>query len=728
MKNGTIRRGGLRSKIFKLCIMLVISAICGFAILGILHLNTLLKMANETGKEQAVKIKEYSENSMMNLTKDNMENLAFQAADNTDWEIWSMTHETMILANQVKAILEDPDAYEEHEIEPPKMDNGGELALQLLIADSTDPTKEDMSTARKLAGLGPTMAEMIRDNEYDTLDLYIALPSGICVAMDTHSDRKFEDDGTLRSYDPRERPWWVGAVETREPYFAPAVYSEILEMADIELGVPVYVDGELAAVVEGSMGMDTIGEIVSKVTYGKTGFSIVVSDDGKLIYSPKTDGTLEMDELLSRDIRRTSNEELNTLIDKALSGETGFSEITLDNENYCVAYAPMETVHWTQILFVSKTELEQPTETLLAQMDEITERALSLYEKQFGKSIVLTAIIMLLLIANAVLVALMFSGKLTGPINNMTRKVGEISKDNFIFEMDDSFRTGDEIEVLAETFGELSERTRHYIEEIMEMTAEKERAAAELDLAARIQANMLPRNFPLFPGRTEFDLFASMDPAKEVGGDFYDAFLIDDDHLGMVIADVSGKGVPAALFMMISRTTLKNRACMGGTPAEIIYDVNNSLCEGNTEMMFVTVWLGILDLNTGEVAECNAGHEDPVIKRKDGKYEIIKREHGFVLGAMKKMKYENDTFTLGDGDMLFVYTDGLPEATDADGERMGTARMMEALNRHTDDDVKTLLTDVRVEVDAFVKDAPQFDDLTMMVVEYRGKNSGDKQA
>ena len=726
-KTNSIRGGGLRSKIFKLCIMLVITAICCFAILEILHLSTLLKMVNDTGKEQAVKIKEYSEDSMMILTEANMEDLAFQAADNTDWEIWSMTHETMILANQVKAILENPDVYEEHEIELPKMENGGKLALQLLIPNGTDPTQEDMAIARKLAGLGPAMEEMIRDNDYDTLDLYIALPSGICVAMDTHSDRKFEDDGTLRDYDPRERPWWIGAAATKEPYFAPAVYSEILEMADIELGVPVYVDGQLAAVVEGSMGMDTIGEIVSKVKFGQTGFSIIVSDDGKLLYSPKTEGTLEMDQLLSRDFRESGNEELNAVVGKALSGKIGFSEITMDGENYCVSYAPMETVHWAQILFISRAELEMPTDILLAQMDEITERALSRYEKQFGRSIVLTAIIVILLIANAVVVARMFSGRLTGPINNMTKKVGEISKDNFVFEMDDSFRTGDEIEVLAETFGELSERTRHYIKEIMEMTAEKERAVAELDFAARIQASMLPSEFPLFPKRTDFDLFASMDPAKEVGGDFYDAFLIDDDHLGMVVADVSDKGVPAALFMVVSKTTLKNRALMGGTPAEIINDVNRSLCQGNTENMFVTIWFGILDLNTGEVTECNAGHEDPAIKRKDGEFEIIKREHGFVLGALKKMKYEDDSFTLGEGDMLFVYTDGLPEATDSDDEKMGSKRMLEVLNRHKGDDVKTLIADVRAEVDAFVKDAPQFDDLTMMAIQFRGKNGDDKQ-
>ena len=719
-KSNSIRRGGLRSKVFKLCIMLVITAICGFAILGMLQLNTLLRMANETGQSQAQAIKEYSENSMMALTKDNMENLAFQAADNTDWEIWSMSHETMIIANQVKAILENPDAYEEHEIEAPKKENGGKLALQLLIADNTNPTEEDMAIARKLAGIGPAMEEMIRDNDYITLDLYISLPNGMSVAMDTHSDRKFEADGSLRSYDPRERPWWIGAVETGEPYFAPAVYSDILKMADVELGVPVYVDGKLAAVVEGSMGMDSIGKIVSKVSYGKTGFSIVVSDDGKLIYSPRTEGDLEMDEMLSRDIRESGNAELNAVVDKALTGEIGFSEIKIDGENYCVAYGPMETVHWTQMLFVSKSELEHPTEVLLSQMDATTEKALSQYTRHFNQSIVITAIIMILLIVNAILVALMFSDRLTGPINTMTQKVGEISKDNFTFEMDDSFRTGDEIEVLANTFGELSERTKGYIKEIMEVTAEKERIGAELNVATKIQADMLPTDFPLFPNRNEFELFASMTPAKEVGGDFYDVFFLDDDHLCMVIADVSGKGVPAALFMVISKTIIKHRAQMGGTPAEILTDANNRLCEGNKQHMFVTVWLGILTISTGEVIESNAGHEDPIIQRGDGDYELYKAPHSLVLGAMSDFKYEDDTFTLNPGDALFVYTDGLPEATNAEGNRLENPRMLAAINKHKDDGVTELLPDVAKEVDAFVGDAPQFDDLTMMILRYRG--------
>ncbi len=255
----------------------------------------------------------------------------------------------------------------------------------------------------------------------------------------------------------------------------------------------------------------------------------------------------------------------------------------------------------------------------------------------------------------------------------------------------------------------------------IEQGREKIAAEKELNMASSIQEGVLPHLFPLFPERTEFDIHASMDPAREVGGDFYDAFLIDEDHLGLVIADVSGKGVPAALFMLIAKTLIKNRALMGGTPAEILMDVNPQLHEGNKAKMFVTVWLGIVTISTGHVAEVNAGHEHPAIRRADGTFELLERKHGFVLGGMKKVKYQDDEFDLAPGDTLFVYTDGVPEATDAKGKRFGTERMLSALNADPGLAPKDLLSKIRSEVDAFVGTAPQFDDLTMLSLKYYGK-------
>ncbi len=245
------------------------------------------------------------------------------------------------------------------------------------------------------------------------------------------------------------------------------------------------------------------------------------------------------------------------------------------------------------------------------------------------------------------------------------------------------------------------------------------RIESELNLATRIQADMLPNIYPAFPDRKEFDIYATMDPAKEVGGDFYDFFLIDPDHLCMVMADVSGKGVPAALFMMASKIILANNAMMGKSPAQILSDTNAAICSNNREEMFVTVWLGILEISTGKLTAANAGHEYPVIKRSDGGFELFKDKHGFVIGGMSGVRYKEYELTLTPGSKIFVYTDGVPEATDSAGSMFGTDAMLAALNKDPAAEPERILKNVRGAVDEFVKQAEQFDDLTMLCMEYK---------
>ena len=276
-----------------------------------------------------------------------------------------------------------------------------------------------------------------------------------------------------------------------------------------------------------------------------------------------------------------------------------------------------------------------------------------------------------------------------------------------------------EVGKLAGDISSLAEEMERFTGEIIKLTGEQERVAAELDLATKIQSGSLPNDFPAFPDRKEFDLYASMTPAKEVGGDFYDFFLIDDDHLVLVIADVSGKGVPAALFMMSSMILLRDRALMGGTPSEILEFVNERICEKNPLEMFVTVWLGILEISTGKLSCANAGHEIPEIKHGD-EFGLFKDKHGFVVGGMSGIKYRTYDIQLEKGDAVFVYTDGVAEATNASNELFGTARLSESLNTLPDGSPEKLITTVKKAVDDFVNGAPQFDDLTMLCLKYIG--------
>ncbi len=281
--------------------------------------------------------------------------------------------------------------------------------------------------------------------------------------------------------------------------------------------------------------------------------------------------------------------------------------------------------------------------------------------------------------------------------------------------------TGDELENLSHVMADMEKDLAQHEEHIRAITAEKERINTELDMATRIQKSMLPQGFPAFPDRHEFDIYASMDPALEVGGDFYNFFLIDSDHLCLIIADVSGKGVPGALFMMLSKVILESCAKMCKSAAETLATANEAICANNKMEMFVTVWVGILEISTGRMTCANAGHEYPAICHvQDGRFSLLKDRHGFVIGGMKGMRYKEYEFQMQPGDKVFVYTDGVAEAANSRDEFFGTDRMLAALNEHPEASPKETLKAVRTAVDKFVSGGEQFDDLTMLCLEYKG--------
>lgn len=253
------------------------------------------------------------------------------------------------------------------------------------------------------------------------------------------------------------------------------------------------------------------------------------------------------------------------------------------------------------------------------------------------------------------------------------------------------------------------------------LTENSTRVGAELALATKIQADVLPSLFPAFPQRKEFDLFASMNPAKEVGGDFYDFFLVDDDHLALVIADVSGKGVPAAMFMMATKNIIATKAMLGNSPAETLRMANDAVCANNSEDMFVTVWIGVLTISTGHMVCSSAGHEYPVLKQGSGEYELLKDKHGMPVGFIDGAEYEDYEIQFEPDDKLFVYTDGVPEATKIDKEMYGTDRIVSALNRDINASCEMMITNIWEDVGEFIAGAEQFDDLTMLSFEYRGR-------
>jgi phosphoserine phosphatase RsbU/P len=342
-----------------------------------------------------------------------------------------------------------------------------------------------------------------------------------------------------------------------------------------------------------------------------------------------------------------------------------------------------------------------------------------------GASITVAIVILLIMILNYYL----SNKQIVTPIRKLDKFTANFIK-NIDNNIDMSININSETEIgdLATSFNKMGIELKSYIEQLSNIMSEKERIAAELNIATQIQADMLPSIFPPFPDISEFDLIASMHPAKEVGGDFYDFYMVDDDHLCCVIADVSGKGVPAALFMVIAKTLIKNQALLGGTPSEILSNVNKQLCSNNKSDMFVTVWLGILQLSTGILTAANAGHEFPAICRKDGNYELFVDKHDFVLGGMESIKYHEYALQLNKGDRIFVYTDGVPEATNLQNEMYTTDRMLEVLNSNKDTYNETILQKVSDSIMNFVNGAAQFDDITMLNLIYHGKANNDEHS
>lgn len=265
----------------------------------------------------------------------------------------------------------------------------------------------------------------------------------------------------------------------------------------------------------------------------------------------------------------------------------------------------------------------------------------------------------------------------------------------------------------------LATRTRGLILKQKEDSEEKQRISTELQVATQIQANMLPSIFPAFPSHEEVDIYASMQPAKEVGGDFYDFYTVDSDHIAMVMANVSGKGVPAALFMVIAKTLIKNQAQAGCSPAEIFTSVNAQLYENNENNMFVTAWIGIYEVSSGKLTFSNAGHNPPLVKRGNGSFEYLRITSGFVLAGLEAAKYRQSEIILEKGDILYLYTDGVTEASNSRSEFYGEERLSQIMNRHLEAEPADLLSAVKSDMEAFTQGMPQYDDITMLALKIR---------
>ena len=720
-----IKIGGLQQRIFTLVLFFIAALIVIYTTAAISMQKNLSNTVGEAGVEQQAAITAVSEQTMEAVLNSSLTQTTALQAYIADDLFADVRTDVLTLQAFATELFAHGDIFDAHPFYEPDAAKDGVATVQVQYAEGVDPAKsEDLAL---VANMSEVMLAMFRNSD-KLSSCFVALPDGCILYVDDRSGSYFEEDGTVVNFDSRERPWYLRAVEEGGLIFTGVELDAFTDIAGLVCAAPVYHGGELAAVVGADIFLTSVNDYVeSKASAGS--FVCVVSDSGQMLFSPAQEGIFKVG-LSSEapDLRKNENTALAGLVERALRENTAVELIRVDGKDRYICGVPLPTVGWAVLSVVDKELTDQPTAAMLASYDEINASAQGIFRQDARRSIrtvvILTAVVLVL----ACSAALILASRIVKPIERMTKRINTLSEEDSVFRMEDAYRTGDEIEFLADSFASISQRTKEYIAQITSITAEKERIGTELELATRIQADMLPNIYPAFPERSEFDIYASMDPAKEVGGDFYDFFLIDEDHLCMVIADVSGKGVPAALFMMASKIILSNNAMMGKSPAQILTDTNAAICSNNREEMFVTVWLGILELSTGKLTAANAGHEYPALKRAGGRFELFKDKHDFVIGGFDDTVYGEYTLTLEPGAKLFVYTDGVAEAMDGGRRQFGTERMLETLNASLGASPEDTLKSIREAVNRFVGDAEQFDDLTMLCFEYKGRSAPEETA
>ena len=445
---------------------------------------------------------------------------------------------------------------------------------------------------------------------------------------------------------------------------------------------------------------DNVSAMLIDVTEEHWGTEIAMSVDYASMITAE-----DIDELIRVD------EDFSALLDSLSGTKKVISQGISVFERY---ESPKEGKYY--YMYITPLRIEDEIRAVLVISYDWSEHHSTLIKKQ----LLIAGITALVLVGAATLLLYFITRSAIRPLGRIQQGVRSYMQNKDSAEVTErmgNIKQQNEFGVLADDVSQLAEEIDRYTDEITHLTGERERVAAELSLAANIQLGVLPVEFPDVP---DYQLYATMTPAKEVGGDLYDFFDIDDTHLGLVIGDVSGKGVPASLFMMIAKLMIREYAMAGGNPAEVLGKANKTLCENNKNDMFVTAWFGILDRTTGKIVAASAGHEFPILRDPDGEYTLIKDRHGFVLGGMDISKYRDYELELKPGGTILVYTDGTAEATNAEKELFGTDRMLESLNRHLTDTPKDLVEHLKEDIDAFVGDAPQFDDLTALCVRWNG--------
>ena len=506
--------------------------------------------------------------------------------------------------------------------------------------------------------------------------------------------------------DRRTREWYRGAAGEGNIHWTDVYQDALSGKAALTCSCPVYdEDRGLKGVVAYDIYLESLCDAIFTNSSDLFEHSFITDREGRRIASAGKTDALKLDD------------EVRGIV---MEGKEAAVEIYPDKE-IVLGYAGIRINGWNFFVLMDYDAITAPMDHVGEAIEEGNKEFVAFINQKMKSVLTALIVITLCMIAAVSVVTSRITHSIVRPVERLTEGVRKISAGNLEHQL--AVKADGEIGELADAFNKMTVDLKDYIHNLEHVTAEKERIGAELNVATQIQADMLPGVFPAFPDREEFDIYATMSPAKEVGGDFYDFFMVDDRHLAMVVADVSGKGVPAALFMVIGKTLIKDHTQSGRDLGEVFSEVNQLLCESNREGLFITAFEGVLDLVTGEFVYVNAGHEIPFVCRREGVFEPYVIAPGFVLAGLEDTKYKCGCIQMRPGDKVFQYTDGVTEATNQENKLYGMVRLGNVLEQNAALSPRELLAVVKEDIDAFVGEAPQFDDITMICLEYRERQS-----
>ncbi|UUV17865.1 SpoIIE family protein phosphatase [Fusobacteria bacterium ZRK30] len=721
MSVNKINKKTIKTKILSLLLGMTSISLLIFLLITSIDIKVKAKASLKSSKELWEGSISKSRKMLRSDTEGYMRALVKSQADHTDSLFDKVESGINIMGEYAKVIFSDPtmfkhiDTYYSDE-EPENSQNVSVVTLPPGI--SRNIMKEQIDLLSNM----DYVFRPIYSNDSNLLSVYMGTKDGVYKGFPWRST-------IARSYDPRKRGWYRDALKTKEigwttPYIDatpfPSRNYDINKKLIVTCYKAVYDNKEnFIGVVASDITIKSLLEIIN-TQVEDIGTAYIIDKEGKVIaYSGKK---IQYTYESSYNLLESENEDYRKIIKKMISGKTGFDRYYDNNgREKDLAYAPISSTGWSLAVEIPADKIIASADIVGNTFGKIHEQTDADIDRAVNSAQINMVIAYLIIIIIIIFIGRKMSDKLSNPIIELTNYVELIGTGNLDHNI--KINTGDEIQVLSESFNKMTKDLKLYIHELKETTAAKEKIESELEIAKRIQVSMLPRIFPPFPARKEFDIFASMEPAKEVGGDYYDFFLIDENKLCFSIADVSGKGVPASLFMVIAKTLMKNEALRGISAEEILFNVNNMLVEDNDECLFVTAFICILNIETGEVEYSNAGHNPPLICRKgQHEYEYLSLEKNFVIGGIPGFEFKRANLKLENGDVLYLYTDGVTEAMNKDNKQYSERRLKKVLSEMKKDkrEVYNIEKIIKEDIKGFVDGAEQSDDITMVILKYNG--------